>query len=191
CTSNHKQLCLAMIMYMGDNDQTISHCFRPPNEPDDANRWSWRAIVFPYVNDKKMYVCPSAPDWKYNAANAGTTVPGEAARDAGISMANVHSAAGAPIHPSGQPDAKVKTPARMILLGDHGPAADIPGNSIDNNTGFIRGINPPNTTHYGKATRHNMGCNYAFADGHAIWSKPENIPCKQSECWWVIEGKHP
>ncbi|MFO8081651.1 MAG: hypothetical protein R6V07_15295 [Armatimonadota bacterium] len=24
--------------------------------------------------------------------------------------------------------------------------------------------------------RHNDGCNYGFADGHAKWDRPENVP---------------
>ena len=57
CTSNAKQLGLALNMYTGDNNQSM--CFAIGNTYD-ATGWNgnWLQWIYPYVGDKKTYLCP-------------------------------------------------------------------------------------------------------------------------------------
>ena len=57
CTSNAKQLGLALNMYTGDNNQSM--CFAIGNTYD-ATGWNgnWLQWIYPYVGDKKAYLCP-------------------------------------------------------------------------------------------------------------------------------------
>ena len=49
CLSNMKQLCLAMIMYAQDHDETL---------PDE----DWAEDTYPYCKNRAIYVCPSRPE---------------------------------------------------------------------------------------------------------------------------------
>ena len=57
CTSQMKQLGLALNMYTGDNNQSM--CFAIGNTYD-ATGWNgnWLQWIYPYVGDKKNYLCP-------------------------------------------------------------------------------------------------------------------------------------
>ena len=57
CTSNMKQVNLALNMYSGDNNQSM--CFAIGNFYDtDGWNGNWLQMIYPYVGDKKTYLCP-------------------------------------------------------------------------------------------------------------------------------------
>ena len=55
CASNEKQLGLAIIQYVQDNDETY-----PPAglQPTNGNYQSWQSSVYPYVKSVQVYRCP-------------------------------------------------------------------------------------------------------------------------------------
>lgn len=52
CSSNERQLGLAIIQYAADNDTFF------PNTQDPANAGNWTRQVFPYVKNVTVYRCP-------------------------------------------------------------------------------------------------------------------------------------
>jgi len=60
CTSNLKQLSLAMIMYKSDYDSQfpMSGWYNLPND----STCDWQNSIFPYVKNKGAYKCPSSTD---------------------------------------------------------------------------------------------------------------------------------
>jgi prepilin-type N-terminal cleavage/methylation domain-containing protein/prepilin-type processing-associated H-X9-DG protein len=59
CMSNLKQIGLAIIQYSSDNDGVI-----PPAEIvyDTATTISWPTLIFPYVKNQDVFVCPSGQE---------------------------------------------------------------------------------------------------------------------------------
>ncbi len=55
CMSNEKQICLALMMYMQDYDQTL-----PLKE-------EWLDDLMPYIRNEQVFACPAKPDlaWSY------------------------------------------------------------------------------------------------------------------------------
>ena len=187
CAANLKQLGLATKMYTGDNDGVLPRMHNPT--PNNADRWSWRAYIFDYVNSTKVYVCPAKPDWSYDHAKAGEKVGGEFVQaQGGYGMNHTHSPPGRPTPPSGQPEVNVAAPTSLILYGDQGAGAVMGDGGYGNAVGYNRANN---VNHAEQCRRHNNGANYAFADGHVKWFTPQAIPCEQNECWWAIRNEHP
>jgi prepilin-type N-terminal cleavage/methylation domain-containing protein/prepilin-type processing-associated H-X9-DG protein len=70
CLSNEKQIALAVIMYVGDYDETFPYADAYPehNSVTQGTDTSWRQNVQPYLKSNGVFQCPSNP------ANLGTTV---------------------------------------------------------------------------------------------------------------------
>lgn len=59
CTSNLRQLVLACKMYEADNEHLpIQYGSRPPQGP----MGHWQNQIFPYIKDRRVYICPIDPD---------------------------------------------------------------------------------------------------------------------------------
>jgi len=59
CTSNVKQLSLAIMMYNQDYDETMPFGYMY-NLPAQTELWYWQDLVQPYIKNYGVYVCPSA-----------------------------------------------------------------------------------------------------------------------------------
>ena len=190
CTSNHKQLALADLMYHDDYDRLLTSRYTvDPAQTSWDKQASWRVFAYQYCSDLKMFECPSYSGGKYSTySNAGKFVVGEATLSSGTGVNHIHWDGGAPDATLGCSLGEVAMPSVAIIMGDS-TAHEF--NILSNDPGFSRrmasslGAFQPEA-----AIRHNNGCNYAFADGRAAWYKPETIPCKQSECWWSRTNKH-
>jgi prepilin-type N-terminal cleavage/methylation domain-containing protein/prepilin-type processing-associated H-X9-DG protein len=211
CLSNAKQIALGCRMYAQDYDDV--------NVPErlllkGGNLISFRALLQPYVKNKRVFVCPSAANldsfaafnWEAIGYDHGKGMPGNRHLTSGYGMNRVHWETGAP-NPStgdnyGVPDASVTNPAECIFIED-----TISGVSEKegfdgwysvyyqkNTPGYVRGTttNPqfPAKTNDQGGYRHNGGATYIFIDGHAHWYRPEQIPCSKEKCWWAVEGHH-
>ena len=55
CQSNEKQIGLAILQYVQDNDETYPVMFTPGN---GAGYVSWTEPVYPYVKSVQVYKCP-------------------------------------------------------------------------------------------------------------------------------------
>jgi prepilin-type N-terminal cleavage/methylation domain-containing protein/prepilin-type processing-associated H-X9-DG protein len=216
CLSNAKQIGLACRMYAQDWDEI--------NVPErlwlrgGADMVSFRVLLQPYVKNKQVFICPSAPElntyatveWEKLGYDHGKGLPGNRHLTAGYAMNRVHWDPGnkwdtkGP-NPStgdnyGVPDAAIVAPAECILIMDstNGTGVNSDGwysvHSQSNNPGFIRGTFP--AKYYGGkddkgCCLHNGGASYIFVDGHAKWYRPEQIPCTKEKCWWAVENRHP
>jgi prepilin-type N-terminal cleavage/methylation domain-containing protein/prepilin-type processing-associated H-X9-DG protein len=68
CTSNMKQLGIALLMYQSDHDDTM-----PPIAGGNKASGTWRQIIQPYVKNNKITGCPSNPMGdKYEIQDLGT-----------------------------------------------------------------------------------------------------------------------
>ena len=192
CAANQKQLGLATRMYSGDNDgYIVALTARNQGAPnDDANRWTWRALLFNYVNATKIYTCPANPQWTYDDAEAGKEVPSEAQSQGGYGWNNIHGIGGLPNPVRDRPEVSVAKPSSAITLSDHGPVFYM---ALGTNAPGFNRLSSPNQApqHLSNSTIHNEGANYTFIDGHVKWYTPQAIPCKQNECWWAMAGEHP
>ncbi len=183
CTSNLKQLGLALFMYKQDNAEFYPYLYRgntasgvddwvnnaPTASPSGAESW-WR-LLYGYTGDAKVFVCASAP--------------APMNRVTGCWQPFRWSNYGANYQNRNRPwtcaDATVTDPSRTIVISDgcgrphtcyrimdcscstspnaYDPNADIPipNPASANQNGFVR--------------RHSDGANHTFADGHVEWMK--------------------
>ncbi len=61
CTSNEKQLGLALIMYRQDYDECYPYIHWNGTAWDPYKDWSFALETYPYVKSTKAWQCPSAP----------------------------------------------------------------------------------------------------------------------------------
>lgn len=66
CTSNLKQIGLALLMYVQDYDEVYpNRRFEPFDASNNNARYddnSWRSVIQPYIKNTQLLVCPSNPD---------------------------------------------------------------------------------------------------------------------------------
>jgi len=166
CQSNIKQLTLGLLMYAQDYDERyMQFGYAIPGMPLGScgtNVCWWRFLLYPYVKNWQVFLCPSA-----NPQDASSSLQqyldhyGYNSRIANRSMADVTS------------------PAQIIALGDAGHWA---GDLYDGwlyayapRSGWLGnpGTNP--SLQVEANTRHNGGSNLGFADGHGKWMNAVDI----------------
>ncbi len=181
CTSNLKQISLGYLMYASDNkDYWVRD-----NLGGWGTHWTWRALIYNYINSTEVFNCPSAT-FNYSGALAGQPVSGEGAILGGYGNNTVHWQPGAPEPPHAVlSSVRFARPSSLIICGDsHNGGTQI---SIESNApGFNRIV----AGQAAGAERHGGMANYAFADGHVESLRPHNIPCTTTDCWWAAEGRH-
>ncbi len=146
CLSNMKQLGLACIMYLQDNDGRYPGTYwdGPPPPPWNGTWRYWSDLIQPYVKNRQCFYCPSSgeavggTDWSYGMPTFYSW-----ATDAAVSSWQ-YGVAG----------------SVMLLEATWGV--------FDGPTFFASSQAP-----YGGRIRdvHNDGLNVAYADGHAKWQK--------------------
>ena len=149
CTSNMKQMGLAMMMYAQDYDEQL-----PLSHTADPWWWNdWKYRILPYTKNEDIFNCPSAPA-NLNRPN-GTGPYGINAYIGEAGTWAYHALAAIP------------EPAQTLLLGenrdgdwvvepnpDYCSTIPLPGPWID--PGWVR-------------PAHFEGANLAYCDGHAKW----------------------
>jgi prepilin-type N-terminal cleavage/methylation domain-containing protein/prepilin-type processing-associated H-X9-DG protein len=164
CTSNEKQIMLALLMYAQDYDERLpvprtgKGCGGLP----DCNHapWSqWSFLVQPYTKNTQLFICPSIGTGR----DASQCCGGSAAAPNRVVVSSYgmnNRFCGGCGYNDWCTTPKIKAPAEQIVIGETTNAdcniwcAPTKGNNCFQ-------------------TPHNGGANYAFLDGHVKWYRPE------------------
>ena len=181
CTSNLKQLGLALMQYNEDNDEAFPSGTQGRTIPLRAIGWA--SEIYPYVKSAGVYTCP---DDSYRAPVKPTTTVSYA-----MSLsASDHSLAGfnSPtksvlLHEVTGVDANV-TKLWDGISGDNGsPATDGNTNGYNGIGQFATGVTSGADATIGNANgnfqaltgRHTDASVFLLADGHAKWLRPKSV----------------
>ncbi len=155
CQSNLKQLCLGMMQYVQDYDETYPYSKSSGSYVSGARYWNRE--IMPYVKNIQVFICPSSQAPTGNAANPATATWVEMGVRYGMNHSfGTEDTSSFPIPVIA---ASIRRPAELILLID-----------------TVEGVSswPPFYTSYTTANveaRHFDGANIAYADGHVKWHK--------------------
>ena len=162
CSSNLKQIGLAVMQYTQDYDERYMGSRFGTNTTGDPYTYQlWATTIQPYLKSSQILVCPSNSkgnlSYGYNW-NIG---------DGGRSIASIDLVTQVPMFVEvggvGDPNAMNNPPSPTYLFSANNRIQ--PRNSLTNGTSNAdRGSVP-------YADRHLEGMNYAFADGHVKWLK--------------------
>jgi len=173
CQSNIKQILLGIKMYVEDYDGRFPGArYKPPGLP----QYTWRAVVFPYVKNEQIFVCPSNPNLFQETGDiAGNyavsawmfcSIQCDPARNMRVSQLIHGTYKPGSSFWTNVPQATPNGPAQMIIITEVGPGCG----HIDFSGHFRCGgsnawfATRPFTGHLG-------GANFGFADGHVKWMK--------------------
>jgi prepilin-type N-terminal cleavage/methylation domain-containing protein/prepilin-type processing-associated H-X9-DG protein len=150
CQSNLKQIALGIKQYTQDYDERFPNI--PGSAPADSPGWAY--AIQPYMKSEQIFQCPS---------DSGPTPPGDTlllrAATTGFSdfyiNANLADTNGVAVS-----EAALNYTANTVLNGEG--TSGTANNYAQQNPAA------------GQA-RHLEGANYAFADGHVKWYRPERV----------------
>jgi len=158
CLSNVKELQLAILMYVGDYDETF--CLGVNSDP--AGNWLyWWALIEPYVKNTQVFICPSVADESMYGEtwNSRGRLSIGLNRDMEDRTTNIAYSL-----------AEYAYPAETIQLAD-----SVPNDVGSGGRGYqVMADREPNTQS-GIGMRHNEGTNVGLLDGHAKWYKSARI----------------
>jgi len=157
CLNNMKELGLGMLMYSQDYDETFpgmgngtsttvpvipgsNFCQHPTSL---LYYFSWAGVIYPYVKNVQIYLCPSTTYHCYGVAYGVPAYGINATEDGMVSI-------------FGRPkQSEIKRPAEIMMIGEKGGGG---GNQ------YIL-----SAEYYAGRMDHNGGSNVGFFDGHAKW----------------------
>lgn len=166
CSSNLKQLGLAFTMYCQDYDEMTPIGYN--GQTGDTNPWwykSWRARIYPYVNNYQLFICPSKP----------MTLPPTGYGSYGINAYIGETGGGGGRYSLAQ----IEAPAETFALGENDDGDWV----IEPNGAYCT---PPWPTPGWVFARHNEGANFAFMDGHVKWMKMSTAH-ENNLYWWLVD----
>ena len=205
CLSNEKQIGLALIQYTQDNDEkyVLNAADISTGQCPDEGRACWAYVLQSFIKSRGVYHCPNAPETTDNPANDNYTAPYTNTGGYTNYAINAGDPTFQRDHPDQPPIlgiggaslAQLGSPASTIAIAEQG--AWNAGNGINTyggscngllmkvkGTGFCDtadgGLYPDNilqdpTVDKTGTRRHVSGANYAFADGHAKFVRPEQL----------------
>jgi len=148
CRLNVQQIALALLVYSQDYDQKL------PPAVISTKTIGWAEGTRPYIENSRIFQCPSEHHERQdNPDSPGFTDYWINRNAAGVKLQNF------------------KDKAETILLGDGD------GGSPESTASYTINQLPASwlQSSDSPAKRHLGGANYAFADGHVKWLKPEEI----------------
>lgn len=155
CSSNMKQVALALISYTADYDGQLPY-FGQDGVPDYP---TWDEACLPYMKNTQILICP---DNKYNKDN----------NDDGEGSAPKRGYA-LPRYVAGANQDDPPNPSATVLLVEKG--AYTPGNLKD--AAAEHPLQAGKSQEYPTIPfRHNDGLNFAFVDGHVKWQNSGSGP---------------
>ncbi|MBU0611664.1 MAG: DUF1559 domain-containing protein [Armatimonadetes bacterium] len=163
CLNNMKQLALGCLQYAQDYDEMVPGVAMGPFRATGAQvaPWydlcfhptslgyypSWPLAIYPYVNNRQVYICPSKQSLCYQCSY-GMPVNAIGVSGALVSYLNASRPLAQFVNPAGS----------LLLLEKNGGGGDM----------YVL-----SGQYYACADPHNDGQNMAFVDGHAKWGKVE------------------
>jgi prepilin-type N-terminal cleavage/methylation domain-containing protein len=121
CTSNMKQLGLAMDQYMEDYDETFPGAWKNTKQ---GPRQEWEEAIYPYVKSKAVYDCPDRTSHVTNDSTTNCTTNPDTCTtttDYGYNDLIIPADIGVPSggdDSTGAPDALLTEPSNTILLAE-------------------------------------------------------------------------
>ena len=192
CLNNVRQLTIAFVMYAGDNQERLVNNHTQGNSQCGPNAWVksgglglnsysgnarqdandlaiQNGVLYPFNSSSKIYHC--GVDQSVIITSATTLRSRSYAMSTGINWTN-YSGSGPDLDPAGGSFVKSTSvinpgPSQAMVFLDEA------ANSIDNNALGIFGPSGLSNQQFWNlpASRHNNGCNVAFADAHAEYHK--------------------
>ena len=159
CSSNLKQIGLASIMYAQDYDENYTRSGVDLTGDGQAN-YCWQDMLYPYVKNLQLYLCPSE---KLPSYRAPTVMPGFSPIPSSYIINSQHYA--------GWEQAKIGYPASLVAFCD--------GNAMHvwdvHHVWPVDGTAPYPPGGYRLKHPHNEGMNIAYADGHVKWIRADAL----------------
>lgn len=153
CLSNVKQISMAMMMYIGDWDEQFVSC---------TSTYRWYTPLQPYVKNGEVFHCPSMSDDEGGNGNTDYVINGLFAHS--VSQADI-------VYPS---DTVMISERKAGCPHDgYHPWPSVSSQDWDNLSDYVSGSGSNWFLDHVARERHNGGCNYGFADGHAKWLRWE------------------
>jgi prepilin-type N-terminal cleavage/methylation domain-containing protein/prepilin-type processing-associated H-X9-DG protein len=156
CLSNNKQIGIAMMQYLQDNDEhymVVAH----EGEEGATEDYNWFDPLQPYIKSRQVFRCPSLSEATGDFNPALASLDERPASDYLINAFFAH----------GTSQAAFQNVAEQICLAER--EKGINGNDYHP---FPEDGNPPEWDLIGQK-RHLDGSNFLFADGHAKWYRFE------------------
>jgi prepilin-type N-terminal cleavage/methylation domain-containing protein/prepilin-type processing-associated H-X9-DG protein len=173
CQSNLKQLALGVLMYAQDYDERTCGAYGnsgrldghtiPPGPVSGrggaGSWWLWPDLVYPYVKNKQLFICPSFPGGycryagNQDALNGNHSTPGR--------WLSWHVRPADHIMLYDAPAARSCGRPHGYRLDSNGPWAYCYGIPAVDESKFV-----PGNQYAKNYERHNEQCNYSFMDGH-------------------------
>jgi prepilin-type N-terminal cleavage/methylation domain-containing protein/prepilin-type processing-associated H-X9-DG protein len=194
CMSNLKQIGLGMMMYVQDNDERYpKYSWNNGNQIADAEHggswyptpsstyakdWYWQNVIFPYVKNIQVFICPSSPSAGV-AYGAPASYHGPYQRHYGANTDVLVYSGSAAINL-----AAMAAPANTYAIMDssfytiaYNYADDAPTSANYYLPGICTLFPPSSGTYPSDCEngRHFDGVNVAFADGHVKWLKTRTL----------------
>ncbi|MHB8997362.1 MAG: DUF1559 family PulG-like putative transporter [Armatimonadota bacterium] len=157
CTSNLKQIALALRMYAQDYDET--NLPRRPSATAPTSQF-WYGVIQPYVKNTQVNQCPSYP-W-----NGGWCASCDPCRPNNTRSYDMCNGGSLPNMSTGPRESLVMYPAQTINVFE--AYCEYTASPITVNYSVGWWLQRPPTT---AVWRHNDGINAAYVDGHVKWIK--------------------
>jgi prepilin-type N-terminal cleavage/methylation domain-containing protein/prepilin-type processing-associated H-X9-DG protein len=171
CSSNLKQLGLALLQYAQDYDENTGWCCcsGPVVSGGGPNRYrpGWRpytaaydGLYAPYIKNRQIFTCPSAS----NMAETGH------ARNRYMSVTTL---------------GQIVYPSEMVLVADGMGSWGLCGTNRTTTCAGRWGMGEDGANQAGQQAlygRHNGGGNLLYADGHVKWMKTPTGPIPAATC---------
>jgi prepilin-type N-terminal cleavage/methylation domain-containing protein/prepilin-type processing-associated H-X9-DG protein len=172
CASNVKNLGLAVLLYTQDYDEQLPLAAYARSESEFV---TWHDLADPYVRNKAIWLCPSSPLGKTDAAGKETSHFGYNVRylttiAPDFANANAHTAVAL---------AAVAQPAETVLLAD--AKASIAGSWCGDDGKFLLPPSQADADCWGRPNpQHQGGSNLFWLDGHVKWQRLEQFYVNQT-----------